>query len=109
MTLPSHLERYGLAVVAVGAALLYQLLLAPALDEPSPFLLFPLAVLSADWRGGLGPGLLTSTLALLSVDYSLIPPRLPLGPAEAGQAMRLGLFGLELLGITLLGAHGRRV
>jgi PAS domain S-box-containing protein len=109
MKLPSRLERYGLAVVAVGAALLYKVLLAPVLDEPTPFLLFPLAVLAAAWRGGLGPGLLASILALLSADYFFLQPRLSLGPAEAGQAVRLTLFALELLGITVVAAHGRRV
>ena len=97
-----------LAVVAVGAALVYQRLLAPVLDEPTPFLLFPLAVLAAAWRGGVGPGLLASVLALLSVDWFFLDPRSSLGPAEAGQAVRLAVFGLELLGITLLAAHGRR-
>jgi PAS domain S-box-containing protein len=108
MTLPSRLERYGLAVVTVGAALLYKLLLAPVLDEPAAFLLFPLAVLAAAWRGGLGPGLLASVLALLSADYFFLEPRFSLGPAEAGQAVRLVLFGLELLGITVLAARGQR-
>jgi PAS domain S-box-containing protein len=108
MTLPSRLERYGLAVVTVGAALLYKLLLAPVLDEPTAFLLFPLAVLAAAWRGGLGPGLLASVLALLCADYFFLEPRYSLGPAEAGQAVRLVVFGLELLGITVLAARGQR-
>jgi PAS domain S-box-containing protein len=104
----SRLERYGFAVVAVGAALLYRLLLAPMLDEPDSFVLFPLAVLASAWRGGLGPGLLASVIALFSVDYFLLDPRFALGPAEAGQAARLGLFVLECLGVTAIGAHARR-
>jgi PAS domain S-box-containing protein len=104
----SRLERYGFAVVAVGAALLYRLLLAPMLDEPDSFVLFPLAVLASAWRGGLGPGLLAGVLSLLSVDYFLLEPRFLLGPGEAGQAVRLALFALECLGVTAIGAYARR-
>src|SRR5687767_9201361 len=103
-----RLERYGFAVVAVGAALLYRLLLAPMLDEPDSFVLFSLAVVASAWRGGLGPGLLASLLALFSVDYFLLEPRFSLGPDEAGQAGRLALFALECLGVTAIGAHARR-
>ena len=90
MSRASHLERYGFAIVAVGAALLYKLLLAPVVDEPTPFLLFPLAVLATAWRGGWGPGLLASALAVLSADYFFFEPRYVLGPTESGQAVSSG-------------------
>jgi PAS domain S-box-containing protein len=102
---PSILERYGFAVVAVGAALLYKLLLSPILDEPEPFLLFSLAILASAWRGGWGPGLFAAVASLLAADYFLLEPRFALGPAEAGQAVRLGLFALEALGLTWIAAR----
>ena len=103
----SHLERYGFAIVAVGAALLYKLLLAPVADQ-SPFLLFPLAVLATAWRGGWGPGLLASALAVVSADYFFFEPRYVLGPPESGEAVSLGLFALELLAVTAIASRGHR-
>jgi PAS domain S-box-containing protein len=102
----SSIERYGFAVVAVGAALLYKLLLAPVVDEQTPFLLFSLAVLASAWRGGWGPGLLATALSILAADYFFLSPRFVLGPAESGQAIRLGLFALELMGVTAIAARG---
>jgi PAS domain S-box-containing protein len=104
----SGLERYGFAVVAVGAALLYKLLLVPVLDQPAPFLLFSLAVLASAWRGGLGPGVLAAALALFSADYFLLEPRLALGPVEAGQAVRLGMFAVEAFAVAWIAARGHR-
>jgi PAS domain S-box-containing protein len=104
----SGLERYGFAVVAVGAALLYKLLLVPVLDAPAPFLLFALAILASAARGGLGPGLLAAVLALLSADYFLVDPRLALGPAEAGQAVRLGMFAVEAFAVAWIAGRGYR-
>jgi len=104
----SRLERYGFAVVAVGAALLYKLLLAPVLDEPAPFLLFALAILASAGRGGLGPGLLAAVLSLFSADYFLLEPRLAVGPLEAGQGLRLAMFAVEALAVALIAARGYR-
>ncbi|HVR71166.1 MAG TPA: DUF4118 domain-containing protein, partial [Vicinamibacteria bacterium] len=108
MSPPSRLERYGFAVVAVGAALLHKLLLVPVLDQPAPFLLFSLAILASAWRGGLGPGLLAAILAILSADYFFLEPRFALGPMEAGQAVRLALFATESLAVGLIAARGYR-
>jgi PAS domain S-box-containing protein len=108
MPLPSRLERYGFAVVAVGAALLYKLLLAPVADQPEPFVLFALAVVASAWRGGAGPGLLAGALAVGAADYFLLEPRYAFGPAEAGQAVRLALFALECLGIAAIASRGYR-
>jgi PAS domain S-box-containing protein len=103
-----RLERYAFAVVAVGAALLYKLLLAPVLDQPDPFLLFALAVLASAWRGGLGPGLLAAVLSVGTADYFLLEPRFSFGFAESGQAVRLALFAFECLAVAALGARAQR-
>jgi PAS domain S-box-containing protein len=102
----SSLERYGFAVVAVGAALLYKLLLVPVVDEPTPFLLFSLAVVASAARGGWAPGLLAAALSLLAADYFFLEPRFAPGLAESGQLVRLALFALELVGLTWIAARG---
>src|SRR5215216_7603646 len=53
---PSWL-RYGVAVLAVGVALLLKLLLGPVLTQHSAFLPLTGAVAVTAWFGGLGPGL----------------------------------------------------
>ena len=56
----SRAARYAAAVVAIGLALLLQMLLVPLFGgDPnlSPFMVFFAAVMVAAWFGGLGPGL----------------------------------------------------
>src|SRR5919109_1116364 len=108
MRLVSRFERYGFALVMVGAALLYKLLLAPALDQPSPFLLFSAAVTLSAWWGGVGPGVLAAALSLAAADYFFMEPRFAFGIAEAGQAVRLAVFGVEELVLAGVAGHGYR-
>jgi K+-sensing histidine kinase KdpD len=58
-------KRYGLSVVLVGP-------------------IFLLAVLLSAWLGGMGPGLVTALLAVLTIDYFFLPPKYTLrfNPAE---------------------------
>jgi two-component system, LuxR family, sensor kinase FixL len=58
-------EHYGVAVLAVAAALAARALLAPVLEDSSPYLLFVPAVLVAAGVGGFWPGLLATGLGLL--------------------------------------------
>ena len=60
--------RYGLAVVGVVLAVLVQKALWP-LTAGTPLLPFFAAVMFAGWRGGWGPGLVATGLAMLAVDY----------------------------------------
>src|SRR5215210_1049629 len=69
----SVLLRYGVAVLAVGAALLLKLLLDPFTGQ-HPFLLLAGAVLVGAWFGGLGPGLLATVLATIVADYFFLNP-----------------------------------
>jgi K+-sensing histidine kinase KdpD len=70
--------RYAFAVFAVGLALLLRSILAPLFEQSAEFFLFTLAIVLAAWRGGLGPGLFTSVLSVLVVDYFFVEPRLQL-------------------------------
>jgi PAS domain S-box-containing protein len=54
----------GLAVLAVAASSA----IGPLQDD-APYLLSYAAVMFASWHGGLGPGLLTSLIAVVGVDY----------------------------------------
>ena len=65
--------RYGLAVGTTGVALLLSLLLNPYLERVI-FVLFWPAVLVTAVYGGLGPALVASTLAVVSVNYWLMQP-----------------------------------
>jgi two-component system sensor kinase FixL len=60
------LLRYGLAPLAVVAALLVRLSLAPILFDTSPYLFFVPAVLLASGLGGWGPGLTATALSALT-------------------------------------------
>ena len=68
--------RYGLAVVAVGAALLITRSLEYYTDITP---LFYAAIVISAWFGGMGPGLLAVVLAELSIDYYLVEPLYTLG------------------------------
>lgn len=71
--------RYGLAVLAVGAALLITASLEHYTDITP---LFYAAIVVSAWFGGMGPGLLAVVLAEFSIDYYFVEPlyTLRLGP-----------------------------
>jgi two-component system sensor kinase FixL len=96
--------RYGLAVVAVGAAALVAGPLGH-LVTPDPqerlvdgvALLYAAVVFSA-WLAGTGPGLLAAALAVLAIDYFIVTPQqvspsLPYLPRLAVFALSGGLVG----------------
>src|SRR5918994_1561929 len=67
--------RYGVAALAVGAALLVKLLLDPLTVRDTPFLLVFGAIIVSAWYGGLGPGLLATGMSVLATDYFFLYPR----------------------------------
>ncbi len=95
-------QRYGVAIFAVGLALLAKLLLDPLTEGASPFLLFFGAVMVSAWFGGLRAGLLATALAALAADYFFLSPTYSLLVDDFGQGLRLTLFLLEGLFISLL-------
>ena len=69
MVMRPVLLRYGVAGLAVGLALVLQLLLVPwfgAGPDANLFLLFFAALIVAAWSGGLGPGLVAHVLSALT-------------------------------------------
>ncbi|CAA9418133.1 MAG: diguanylate cyclase/phosphodiesterase (GGDEF & EAL domains) with PAS/PAC sensor(s) [uncultured Rubrobacteraceae bacterium] len=93
--LRSRLVSYGVAVAAVGLALLIKLLLDPLLEEETPFLVFFVAVMIAAYFGGLGPGLLAITLATLIAWYFFLSPFYSFRIDSFGHGLRLAVFVLE--------------
>lgn len=63
---------YAIAVVSVGIAVGVTLLFWSVLNR-NPFALFYAAVMVSAWRGGFGPGLLASAMALVAIDFFLMP------------------------------------
>jgi two-component system, LuxR family, sensor kinase FixL len=61
---PRIAKRYGIAPAAVALAFGARALLSPVLGDEARFLLFVPAVLAAGVIGGLGPGLVATTLAV---------------------------------------------
>ncbi|WP_233585093.1 ATP-binding protein [Corallococcus sp. CA054B] len=69
----SALLRYGLAVVSVVVAFAVQRVLWP-ITASTPYLAFFAAVVFSSWRGGWGPGLVSTGLSLLMVQYFFLHP-----------------------------------
>src|SRR5215211_4272093 len=67
--------RYGVAILAAGAALGTKLLLDPLTVQDTPFLLVFGAIIFSAWYGGLGPGLLATAVSALATDYFFLYPR----------------------------------
>ena len=87
--------RYGVAVLAVGAALLVKVLLDPLTAQETPFLLVFGAIMVSAWYGGLGPGLLATGLSALATDYFFLSPQ-----------GSFSLFGTEIVDLSVLVLEG---
>ncbi len=98
--------RYGVAVVAATAALLLSELLRPIV-VPNPFIFVFAAIALSAGYGGLGPGLLATALAVLGVNYILIPPFYTFKVASL-DLVRLGTFAIVALLVSSYSAARRR-
>src|SRR5215218_6524041 len=87
--------RYGVAMLAVGVALLAKLLLDPLTVQDTPFLLVFSAIIVSAWYGGLGPGLLATVVSALATDYFFLYPR--------GILTGFSVEGIEVLAFMLEG------
>ncbi|MHC5774134.1 hybrid sensor histidine kinase/response regulator [Nostoc sp.] len=100
------LAPYAVALLAVGSGLLLTLLLQPLL-EPTIFLLFFAGVAVSAWYGGMEAGLLATTLSTLAVSYFFLEPVFSLFVASLDSIVRLGLFVLVTILISLLNSELR--
>ncbi|HEY9738103.1 MAG TPA: PAS domain S-box protein, partial [Trichocoleus sp.] len=94
--------RYGLALVTSVAALLLRLMLVPILGLAGPFLLFAPGVMLTAWYGGLKPGLAATVLSCLLAVCFLVEPIGSLAVSHPSDLVRLGLFALIGVQISLL-------
>jgi PAS domain-containing protein len=99
-------RRHWLGYVVAVACVLLALGCSAALGNVigwAPFLLFFPAVMFAAWLGGLGPGLVATALSSAFAWYIITNHRrAPATDAATGDAIRLGLFFVECLFITIL-------
>jgi PAS domain S-box-containing protein len=94
---------YGLAILSIGLALWgHHLLNEYSGENLSPFILFYPAVMLSAWYGGLGPGLLATSLGLVLGYYLFIPPHHALFVFGVGDFLHLILFLFISLTINLL-------
>jgi PAS domain S-box-containing protein len=101
----TSLLRYGVALLAVGLALLVQMLLIPWFEtspDATPFLTFFAAVMVAAWFGGLGPGLLATAVSAVLSKYFFFFPQYELQIVSVGAGLRLVVFVLEGILISAL-------
>jgi C4-dicarboxylate-specific signal transduction histidine kinase len=102
MKVLSNLQRYGLAIISCGVALV----LAWPIDAPSSC--FLLAVTVSSLFGGLGPGLLSVALSALAFEHFFLWRTFP--PAhETATFLRFAVFVIATLLITALMEVKRRV
>jgi two-component system sensor kinase FixL len=83
--------RYAVALGALAAALLFRYLLRESLGLKVPYLQFYPAIIVAAWYGGLGPGLLVTTLSTLAAMYWLLPPG-GVAVGDPADLLSLGVF-----------------
>ena len=89
-----RIAAYGIAVVATALAVLVRDLLTPILGYDLPFLTFYPAVMVASWYGGLGPGLVATSLSTFSALHFFISPSLSGGHIRFPDLLALFLFTL---------------
>ncbi|MEI1375127.1 ATP-binding protein [Nostoc sp. UHCC 0926] len=102
----SLLAPYAVTLLAVGSALLLTLLLQPLLKS-TIFLVFFAAVAVSAWYGGMEAGLLAIALSTLAVSYFFLEPVFSLFVASLDNIVRLGLFVLVTILISLLNSELR--
>ncbi len=97
--------RYGTAIIVTIAALGLKLLLVPLVTRDVPGLLFFAAVMVSGLYGGLGPGILAIALGAIFDSYFFMSPfgRFQLNSPD--QLLRLCLFVIEGIFISLICAH----
>jgi signal transduction histidine kinase/ActR/RegA family two-component response regulator len=97
------LRRCVMAVGAAAAAVLLRAALDPLWGSKLPLLTFGGAVMVSAWFGGLWPGLLTTALCALAIDYFWMAPTGSLAAADTGGIVALALF--LLIGLLISGLN----
>ncbi len=99
---------YATAVLAVGVAAALRLLVRETFGVETPFLMFFGAVSVSSLRGGIGPGLLATALAGLTVHSFFLAPTLQFVEGDSAQAIRQVSFLIEASFISVVCGLRRR-
>ena len=102
--------RVGLALAAVGCALLPRLVLSSTLQDRSAFTLFTLAVMVSARFGGALSGIIATVLSTLAAVVLILGPAAT-NSEQVADLTEIGLFCLVASGITWLAVqlHGARL
>jgi K+-sensing histidine kinase KdpD len=84
-------SRYVITLAAFAGALLFRYVFRESLGLKVPYLQFYPAIIFAAWYGGLGPGVLTTTLSAIVAVYFLLPPA-GLAVGDSADQLSLGVF-----------------
>ncbi len=100
-----HVFSYGLAVLSIVLTVVLKLSIERLLGNGPPLILFVLPVAVTAWYGGLGPGLVATTLSVFASNACLFPPLGSLHIFSPNEVFRLVLFVAE--GVLLSGFMGQ--
>jgi PAS domain S-box-containing protein len=101
--------RYGLAVLAAGAALFFRKLLDPLLGNANPYHTLWLAVVFCAWYCGLGPSIVTVVLGTTGIWYWFLRPYNSFGGKSHTEVWgMLGFLAFSTV-IVLWGETTRRI
>lgn len=92
---------YGVAITSTGIALLLTLLLEPLMVRTIGAF-FYIAVIISTWYGGLHPGLISTVLSLLAINYYFILPLRQFWGTAPDDLARLCIFTIVAFIINLL-------
>lgn len=103
---PPLLNTWAVAAVAAVVATVLAIVLEEPMGDPPVSLLFAAVMLSA-WYGGIGPGLLTTALGGLALDYFFEAPRYEWSFNGPGTLLRLFIYASTASFISWLNAQRR--
>ncbi|MBD2501462.1 PAS domain S-box protein [Anabaena azotica] len=101
MRVDQRLLAYGVVIGSTAIALQLSLWLEYLISRTIGAF-FYIAIIVSSWYGGFYPGIATVILSTLLLDYFLIPPRYQFLPSQPEDILRLGLFFLVALCMSLL-------
>jgi signal transduction histidine kinase len=91
----ARLIRYGLAMLIIGPLAGLKMYFDPLIGEKNPFLLFLAGIMLTAWIGGLGPGLVATSMAALASDWLFLTPGQMVHQNPLGANIQLALFFVE--------------
>ncbi len=90
---------YGVALLAVGAAIAARWMMDPLLGGRQPYVTLFGAVAVAVWFGGYRPALLTAVAGYLAASFFFVDPRGSLGAGDVAGALAYALSCLLIIGL----------